>query len=96
MSADRSTLENTQPEFQKMRTTIIKWGPAKKVRWVNPQESAWQEYSATPEFRSNSEGGTIAVRWDRYDVQHEHVHALWKIAIDPYERIWAAKADTTE
>jgi TonB family protein len=89
-----ATLENAQPDFQKMRTTVIKWGRATNVRLLNPKEDSWHEYVAHREFRSASEGGTIALRWDLYDVQHEHAHARWKIAVDPYARIWAAKADT--
>lgn len=88
-----ANLENTQPEFQKMRNTVVKWGRAKTLRLLNAQASEWKEYTAVPEFRSNSWGGTVAIRWDRYDVMHEHVHAAWKVASDPYGRIWAAKAD---
>jgi TonB family protein len=88
-----ANLENTQPDFQQMRNTVVKWGRARTARLLNPKESEWKEYTAEPEFRSNSWGGTIAIRWDRYDVLHEHAHATWKVAVDPYGRIWAARAD---
>jgi TonB family protein len=89
-----ANLENAQPDFQKMRSTVLKWGQARQVRLINPEESAWHEYIVHPEFRSNTYGGAIPLRWDLYDVRHEKVRAHWKVATDFYGRIWAAKADT--
>jgi TonB family protein len=88
-----ATLENTQPDFQKMRSTVVRWGKAREARLLNTNDSTWKEYVAKPEFRSASDGGTIAVRWDVYDVRHERANASWKIAVDRYGRIWAAKAE---
>jgi TonB family protein len=89
-----ATLENSQPVYQKMRTTVTKWGRPVQLRLLKPKEHEWKEYSITPEFRGTTYGGTIALSWDLYEVRHEHVNAKWKVAADPYGRIWAVKADT--
>ena len=91
-----ATYENSQPMYQKMRTTVIKWGRPTQVRLLNPKEKDWKEYAVKREYRGSTYGygGTITLRWDQYEVQHEHVKARWKVAVDPYERIFAVKADT--
>ncbi len=89
-----ATFENSQPVYQKMRTIVIKWGRVVQMRLLNPKEHEWKEYSVRPEYRGTTYGGTIALRWDRYDVRHEHINARWKVAVDPYGRIWAVKAET--
>ena len=89
-----ATFENSQPAFQKMRATVIKWGKPLQVRLLNPKEKEWKEYGTKPEFRGATYGGTVALRWDRYEVRHENLRARWKVAVDPFGRIWAVKADT--
>lgn len=88
-----ANLENTQPDYQKMRTTVLKWGRAVEVRSLGPQNNEWKDYATTPAMRGTTRGGTIALRWDLYDVRHKRVRAKWKVAVDPWDRIWAAKAD---
>jgi TonB family protein len=89
-----ATQVNSQPAYQKMRSTVVKWGRPVQLRLLNPKESMWQEYPTKPEFRGATYGGTVTLRWDLYEVRHEHAKARWKIATDPFGRIWAAKADT--
>lgn len=88
------TIEKRQPAYQKMRALVVKWGRPLQFRLRGPAEGEWMDYAVAPGMRGTTHGGTITLRWERYDVRHEHVNARWKVAVDPYGRIWVAKADT--
>ena len=42
-------MENTQPSWQKMRTTVIQWGDPVQVRSLNSKEREWKEYATKPD-----------------------------------------------
>lgn len=75
----------------KMRAALQEWGPAMQVQFTGragPRQ--WTAYRVKP--GAGEGASTVEVKWNLFEVTHQHATTEWVIAIDRNGTIWAARA----
>jgi len=82
-------------ELKRMRGALAGWGePGAIVFQRAAAGNRWRSYEVRPEFRRSVGRETVELRWDIYDITHDHGSSEWRIAVDREGHIWCAQADS--
>jgi TonB family protein len=85
--------EQMEHETRALRAALHSWGPATDVQFLYfVGGRSWKTYALRPEYAGqpgDTNAERVSVRWETYDVQHDHVTTTWRIAVDHSGRIWA-------
>jgi protein TonB len=82
-----------QRDIAKIRAALNEWGAVKSVQFTGGVgDHGWGKYDVTPEFRGGQGRSTVEVRWDMYEVRHEHGTSEWRVAVDREGAVWCAQA----
>ena len=82
-------------ELKRMRGALAGWGEPDAIVFQRAAAgNRWRSYEVRPEFRKSVGRETVELRWDVYDVTHDHGYSEWRIAIDREGHIWCAQADS--
>lgn len=80
-------------ETQKMRAALKEWGTVKSIRFTGSAgEHRWIAYPVGPAWRTSSMPATVEVKWNMFEVTHQHATSEWLIAVDRQGTIWNARA----
>lgn len=84
--------DDTRADAAEMRAALHEWGEVKSIRFTGtaggPQ---WIVQDVGRKSRSRF-APTIEVRWNKFEVRHEHATSEWLIAVDREGTIWNARA----
>ena len=84
---------SARDEIAKIRSALDEWGAVKAVQFSGGVgDHGWTTYDIKPEFRDSQGRGTVEVRWDMYEVRHEHGTSEWRVAVDRDGTVWCAQA----
>lgn len=79
-----------EPVLASLRTAMEGWGPALGIRFTNGSGNVeWDRYAIKTQYREIADSSIIEVRWDSYEIRHEKLNSLWRIAIDRQGRLWS-------
>jgi protein TonB len=80
----------TRGEVDKLRAALNEWGDVKSLQFSGGgAERSWVPYEIKPAFRVGMPN--VEVRWDMYEVRHQHATSEWLIAVDREGTIWNAQ-----
>lgn len=79
--------------LEKMRSALGEWGTAMSLQFTGRAgPRPWTAYRIRPGAGEGAAGSTVEVKWNLFEVTHEHATTEWVIAIDRHGTIWAARA----
>jgi protein TonB len=82
----------SRSELAKLRAALEEWGEVKSIHFTGtaggPQWRAYQVDANHP----NALRPTVEVRWNTFEVRHQHATSEWLIAVDRDGTIWNARA----
>jgi periplasmic protein TonB len=73
-------------ELGKMREALQEWGAVKSMHFTGT--AGPQRWTA---YRVRSTGASVEVKWNLFEVVHEHATTEWLIAVDRQGRVWCAR-----
>jgi TonB family protein len=80
-------------EMTRLKEVLTGWGDAELVQYRGAVAgNRWRTYEIKPEFRKGRARETVELRWDMYEVSHDHGTSEWRIAVDRNGNIWCAHA----
>ena len=86
---------STRSEIAKLRSALDEWGAVRSVQFSGGVgDRSWTAYDIKSEFRDPAGPATVEVRWDTYEVHHEHGISVWRVAVDRDGTVWSAEAGT--
>ncbi len=92
-NADAFDAPFLRDELKRMKEALAGWGEAGAIQFSGAAAgNRWRAYEIRPEFRKGSGRETVELRWDVYQVSHDHGMSEWRIAIDRSGTIWCAHA----
>jgi protein TonB len=81
-----------QGEMARLKSALAGWGDAQLVQYQGAVTgNRWRTYEIKPEFKGRGRQ-TVELRWDMYEVTHDHGTSEWRIAVDRNGNIWCAHA----
>jgi TonB family protein len=83
---------SAQKDLARIRSALEEWGAVQSVQIANGVgNQTWGAYEIKREYRSQHPGSRIEVRWNTYQVRHEHEVSVWLVAFDREGRIWSVR-----
>jgi periplasmic protein TonB len=83
-------------EVARIKEALAGWGNARSIQYRGAAAGhRWRTYEVKPEYRRGRSRETVELRWDLYEVSHEHGSSEWRIAVDRNGTIWCAHAGAT-
>jgi TonB family protein len=80
-------------EVTRIKQALAGWGGARSIQYRGAAAGhRWRTYEVKPEYRRGRSRETVELRWDLYEVAHEHGSSEWRIAVDRNGTIWCAHA----
>jgi hypothetical protein len=80
-------------EIDKLHDALEEWGAVKSIEFTGtagPRQ--WTAYRVRTGAGAQTTSPTVEVRWNLFEVIHEHETTEWLIAVDRDGTIWAARA----
>jgi periplasmic protein TonB len=83
-------------EVARIKEALAGWGGVRSIQYRGAAAGhRWRTYEVKPEYRKGRSRETVELRWDLYEVSHEHGSSEWRIAVDRNGTIWCAHAGAT-
>ena len=84
---------SARSDVAKIRSALDEWGAVRSIQFSGGVgDHGWSTYDIKPEFRDSPGPATVEVRWDLYEVRHEHGTSVWRVAVDREGTVWCAQA----
>jgi protein TonB len=91
-SVDGEPAGSSQKDLARIRSALEEWGAVQSVQIANGVgNQTWAAYEIKREYRSQHPYSRIEVRWNTYQVRHEHEDSVWLVAFDRDGKIWSVR-----